>query len=74
MILNLAKKLKNIEFLEVTIKNLQFENQKNKNRVHDLEVELSEIYKEAESAVNLNKKLLKQVEEYKSLIKNKTKQ
>ncbi len=67
-----GKESKNIEFLEVTIKNLQFENEKNKNRVNDLETELAQLYKEAESAINLNKKLIKQVDEYKSLIKNKT--
>lgn len=69
-----GKETKNIEFLEITVKNLQFENEKNKNRVNDLETELAHIYKEAELAINLNKKLIKQVEEYKSLIKNKTKQ
>ena len=68
-----GKEAKNIEFLENSVKNLQFENEKNKNRVKDLEQELNELYKESESAINLNKKLIKQVEEYKFLIKNKRK-
>ena len=69
---NIGKHARNIEFLEISIKNLQFENEKNLNRIKDLELELDQLYKEAESAIILNKKLLNQVEKYKSLIKNKT--
>lgn len=69
---SIGKHAQNLEFLEISIKNLQFENEKNVNRIKDLELELEHIYQEAEASINLNKKLLKQVEKYKSLIKNKT--
>jgi predicted RNase H-like nuclease (RuvC/YqgF family) len=65
-----AKHLRNIEFLEISVKNLQFENEKNHNRIKDLELELDQLYKEAGASINLNKKLLQQVEKYKSLTKN----